>query len=136
MYSVGQGLCLLPFLHLAYALGHAAVGKQHELLYQLVGVFRLLEVAAHGLSRLVNFKAHLLAVELHGAVLEPRLAQLLCQHVERYQFLGVFTLVSFRSCWRRRLSRSVDNAVVFKYLLHLFVGETAVAFYHRVYQAP
>ena len=39
VHTIGQRLCRLALLHLAHALCHGAVGEQHKLLDELVGVF-------------------------------------------------------------------------------------------------
>ena len=136
MYSVRQCLCFLPLLNLAHALGHAAVGQQHELLHQFVGVFRLLEIAAYGLALVVYIKVELLTVKLHSAMLEPRRAQAFSQAVERYQLGGILALVSFRAGLRRGLASAVLHAVVLENLLHLLVAEPAVALDDGVDQTP
>src|SRR3712207_6047273 len=45
VYTVRQGLGFLALLCLPYALCHGAVGQQHELLDELVGILRPLKVA-------------------------------------------------------------------------------------------
>ena len=125
--AVGQGLWPLALFHLAHAFGHGLVGEQHKLFDKLVGVLRPLEVAAHGLALVVHVEVQLFAVELHRAVGEPLLAQLLGQAVELDQLVGVFALVAFGAGLWRGLPRSVLHAVVFEQLLHLLVGVAAVA---------
>ena len=68
----------------------------------------------------------LFAVEAHGAVLETSLAQALGQAVERDQLGGVLALIALGArggCW---LIGAINHAIVFKQLLHLFVGVTTV----------
>ena len=66
--TVGQYLGLLALGHLAHALGHRAVGQQHEFLHQLVGVLGYLDVSGYGVSILVDFKTDFGAVKADGAV--------------------------------------------------------------------
>ena len=111
--AIDESLRLLPFRHLSDALGHREVGEKHELLDEFVGIFRLLEIDAHGLAVLVDLEAHLCAVELEGALLVTAAAELLGKRVEGGQLAGELTVPG------------LDN------LLGLLIGEAAVALDHR-----
>ena len=142
MYAVGQRLGFLAFRHDAYHLRHAAVGKEHELLDEFVGIFRHLHVSAYGMPFLVNLEAHLGAVETYGAVLEPLLAQEFGKAVERHEFFGILAFEG------RTLGQGLGvlagqgevffggGAVALEDCLHLFVGEAAVGLDDRVCQVP
>ena len=108
--TVWQHFGFLAFGHTAYLFGYGTVGKQHELLYQLVGIFRLLEVDADGFALLVNFELHFVAVEVDGSCLKAVLTQYFGKLI---QLEHLFLEVSFAG---------FDN------LLGFFVGEAAVAF--------
>ena len=75
--AVGEYFGLLALGHAAYLLGHGTVGQQHELLDQLVGVLRHLEVDTDGFALLVYLELHLVAVEVDGSSGEAAFAQLL-----------------------------------------------------------
>ena len=79
VHTVWQHLRLLSLLHLPDTLRDGPVGEEHEFLDELVGFFRDFEVAFHRFPLAVYLEAHLLPVEVHGAVLEPFLTQLLRQ---------------------------------------------------------
>ena len=51
-------------------LGHTAVGQEHKLLDELVGLLLHLEIDLDGATRLVELEAHLLALEGNRSVLE------------------------------------------------------------------
>ena len=108
MHTVDKCLGLLLILGLAYALGHSAVGKQHELLDKLVGVFRHLEEHIDRVTVFVNVKSHLLAVKFHRTVFVTAAAQNLGEFVKLEYLLGIV------ACAR------------FDYLLSLLIGESAV----------
>ena len=82
MDAIGQRLGLLAALRLSDILGHGAVGEQHELLDELVGIALALEVGACGTAVGVDVEVQLLTLELHRPVLEPFGTELLGQHVE------------------------------------------------------
>ena len=142
VYAVGQHLGLASLWHAAHHLGHAAVGQQHELLDELVGVARHLHVGARGMSLLVDLEAHLGAVEADGAVLEAGGAQALGQAVERDELGGIFALglragrQRFGVSARQRQVGLRGLAVALEYLLHLLVGEAAHAAYDGVREVP
>ena len=115
--TVRQHFGFLAFGHTAYLFGYGAVGKQHELLYQLVGVFRLLEVDTDGFALLVDFELHLVAVEVDGTGLEAVLTQKLGKLVQLEYFFFVIAFPCF------------DD------LLGFFVGEAAVALDDGVHYA-
>ena len=142
MDTVGKHLRLSAFGHFGHHFRHTAVGQEHELLHQLVGILGHLDIGGHGVSLLVHFKPHLGTVETDGAVLEPLFAEQLGQAVERDEFGGIFPLrgstfgqrfgVFARQC--QVLGRSL--AVALQCLLHLFVGEAAVGADDGVRQVP
>ena len=116
---------------------HSAVGQQHKLLDELVGIFRLLEEAARGVPFLVDIEVQFFAVEVHGSVLEATLAQLLRHAVQHDEFLGQLARVGFLLRGGRcRLTGTVDNAVLLEYLLHLLVGEAAIGTDDGMGQVP
>ena len=115
--TVWQHFGFLAFGHAAYLFGYGAVGEQHELLYQLVGIFRLLEVDADGFALLVNFELHFVAVEVDGSCLKAVLTQYFGKLI---QLEHLFLEVSFASFYN---------------LLGFFVGEAAVALDDGMYHA-
>ena len=70
MYSIRQCFCLNSFLHLAYAFCHRTVGKEHELLYELIGIPRHLEIALDRLSSVIDVEMQFLTLEFHRPILE------------------------------------------------------------------
>ena len=62
--------------------GYAAVGKQHELLYEPVGLLGDLLVDIDGLALLVHFHLHLRTLEVHRAGLETAFAERQREFVE------------------------------------------------------
>ena len=124
-------------LGLAYRLGYGLVGQQHKLLDELVGILRHLEVGRCRLALLVDVEVQLLAVELHGAVLEARCAQLLGQGIQLDELCGMLALIGILlRGGRGGLASAVDHPIVLQYLLHLLVGIAAVAAYDGVGQVP
>ena len=128
VYAVGEHLCFLALGHLAYGLGHGAVGQQHEFLHQLVGVLRFLEVDAQGLAFLVNLELHLHAVELQRTARHTPFAQLLRQAVQLQQFIFIVAFARLDDLLRFlvgeaavALDDGVDNAVLqhFGLVVHL-----------------
>ena len=115
--AVGQHFGLLAFWHTAYLFGHGAVGQQHKLLNQLVGLFGYFEVHPDRFALFVYFELHLVAVEVDGSCLEAIVAQYLCQLVQLQNLLFVVALAGF------------DN------LLRLFVGKASVTSDNGVYNA-
>ena len=125
------------FTHLTNEFSHCAIGKQHELLNELVGILRLLVVAASGVALLVNIEVKLLTVELHGTILEACGTQFLRQSVEHYYLCRIFASIRLvlRSS-RRRLASAIYNTILLKNVLHLLIGKAPVTLYHRVSQVP
>ena len=134
VYSIGQSLGFLPLLHFPHPFCHGAIGQQHEFLYEFVGILRLLVIAACGLARIIDIEMELLAIELHGAILEALLAQLFGQGIEDDYLTGQFPFVFFPI--GSRLSGAVNDAILFQYLLHFFVGKAPVALDDGVCQMP
>ena len=114
MNTVRQRLGFGALLDLAYALGHRTVGQQHELLDELCGVVRLLEVRTGRLAVLVDVEVQFLAIELHGTTFEATLTQAFGQSVQRAQLLSIVAVLARQ------------------YLLHLLVGIAAVALDDRM----
>ena len=85
MNTIGQCLGLHTLLHLTDTLRNGAVGKQHKLLDEFVGILRHLEITPYRLSILVDIEMQFLTIKLHCSVLESRLTQLLRQLVELLQ---------------------------------------------------
>ena len=131
--TIGEHLGFLTLRHAAYALGNGTVGQQHELLNELVGILRALEVAACGVSLLIDIEVQFLSVKLHRAILEAALAQFLGQSVEGAQFPAVFVLVACLSRVGSRFAGTVDDTVVLQHLLCLLVGVAAVGADDGVY---
>ena len=69
--TVREYFWLFALGHASYLFGYGAVGEQHELLYQLVGVFGFFEIYADGFAFFINFELHFIAVEVNGAGGEP-----------------------------------------------------------------
>ena len=63
VHTIDEGLGGPVLGHLADVLGHLAVGQQHELLDEFVGVLGHVDMDSRGLTRLVDFKFLLFAVE-------------------------------------------------------------------------
>ena len=68
-------------------LRHDAVGKQHELLHQLVGILRLLEIYTKGMSLLINVKPHLNTVKTQGTICKTFLPQDLGQRIKSHYLI-------------------------------------------------
>ncbi len=134
--TVRQCLGLLPFFHLADALGDTPVGKEHELLNQLIGILGLLIIAPCGFSFLVDVKLQLLTVKLHGTATKPCGTELFGNPVESNQFLGILPFVTPTAGSGSRLTGAVNDTVLFQYLLHLLVCKATVALNHRMHQPP
>ena len=117
VHAIYESLLLAALLRLADGGGHRAVGQEHELLDELIGIFRHLEIYARGMAFLVDVETHLLAVEVHRAVFESLRAELLGQTVERGYLLHKVALA------------------VFDHFLGLLVGETAVRADHGAHDA-
>ena len=94
--SIGKGLGFLALGYLTNGLGNGAVGEEHELLDEFVGVLGTLEIATGGLALLVDVELHLLGVEIDGAALEAFLTKLLGKGIEGAELLGVFALIGVR----------------------------------------
>ena len=87
VHAVDKCLGLLAGRHLADVGGDGAVGQQHELLDELVGLERHMWHHSDGVALLVDVKLQFLAVERHRAALvEAACPELLCQVVE-HQYL-------------------------------------------------
>ena len=69
VHAIDKRLGGASALHLADCLCHSLVGKEHKLLDEFVGVFRLLEIHIYGTTGLVDIESHLAAVEVDGAFL-------------------------------------------------------------------
>ena len=94
---------------------HLAVGKQHELLDEFVGVLCHMDMDSSGPALLIDVKFDFFAVEGHRApLLKAAMPQLFCHLVEHGKLFGKVTLASLED------------------VLSLFVGETPVAAGHRV----
>ena len=120
MYAVDEclGIAALDFTD---EFGNSAVGQQHELLDQLVGILGLLEEYAYGMSCLVYVKTDLYTVKTQGSVLETFCTQYLGKTVQGHylcleliarQFILTALLLTLNDC------------------LNLLIGKTAVAAYH------
>jgi len=126
--TIGQRLGLAALLHTAYGLSHRLIGQQHEFLDEFVGIAGGLEVGLDRLARLVDVKVELLAVELHGAVLEAGGTEFLGKSIELDEFSSVLALIGILLCGRgRRLTCAVLHTIILKDLLHLFVCIAAIA---------
>ena len=110
MHTVRQCLCYLALCHLSYALCHGPVRKEHELLNELVGILRALEIAAYRLSCLVDFKAHFLTIELDSAILESLCAEFLSETIEGDECFSILPLIVFL-LWSR-LARAIHHAIL------------------------
>ena len=113
VYTIREDLGFLAFGHTSHGLCHRTVGKEHELLDELVGILGALEIAADGVSFLIDIEVELLGVELHGSVLEALLTQFLSQAVQRAQFPAILILISRLAGVRCGLAGAVDHAIVF-----------------------
>ena len=142
--AVGQRLgFLLVLVHLAHAFGHRPIGQQHELLDEFVRILRALEIDTGRMSFLINHEAHFLAVEVDGAMLHAGGTQLFGHAVQHDEFVaevfrrtgsadgaGILRRLLRRCGGLEVLVRSL--AQLFEQILHLFVGEAAVAAYDGV----
>ena len=96
---------------------HRAIGDEHKLLYQFVGVLRLLEIHAQGATLVVDLELHLVAIKVNGTLCEPSLAEFFSQTVQR---VDLFAEISAAGLYR---------------ILCLVVSETAVTTNHRPHDA-
>ena len=85
MDAIGQNLGLLVLGNLADAFGHRSVCQQHELLDELGGVRRHLEIDAGRVSVVVDIEAHLASVEIDSSRSKTPLTQLLGHAVQDNQ---------------------------------------------------
>ena len=114
MDAVDHCLGFLAGRHFSNVGSHGAVGKEHEFLNELVGLFRHVQVHSSGHAVLVDVEVFLFAVKLHGTLVKALLAQLLRQVVEGENLFYKVALASL------------------DYLLGLLIAEAAVAIDHRV----
>ena len=130
--TIREYLGLLALGHTAHTLGYRAVGKEHELLDELVGILRPLEVATGRMAFLVDVEMEFLGVELHRAVLESLFTQFLGQSVKGTELPSVLILIACRTRVRSRLSLSVHDSVVLQHLLCLLISIATVGADDRV----
>ena len=98
--------------HFTYPFGYGSVGQQHEFLYQLVGIFLLLEINAERPSgSFFYFELHFRTLKVDGTVVHSFLAENLGHIVQHLEFLYIFSLSAFKN------------------LLHFLVSEAAVTLY-------
>ena len=126
MYTVRKGLRFLSFLRHSDAFGHSLVGQKHEFFDEFICIFRPFEVTADGLPFLIHVEVKLFRVELDAPFLEASGPEKFRKPVECDHLFGIFALVTGFPGLRGRFARSVDDTVVFKQLLCLFIGITAV----------
>ena len=130
------------FATFAYALGHGAVGQQHELLDQFIGILGHLEIHAQGLAVLVDVEARFLTVEIHGALGKSATAHSFGHTVQGDEFLGkVFCRLVFGSLWVNVVAGvlvilGTGLAMCLQHLLHFLVDESTVAAGYRLCQVP
>ena len=135
--TIGQRLGFGAFLHASYRLSYRPVGQQHELLDELIGVFRAFEVAFDGLAFLVDVEVQLLALEFHGSVLEPLCPEAFGHAVEHDQFLGKLALIGvLLGGGRCGLAAAVHYAVLLENGLCLLIGKAPVTADDGVGQMP
>ena len=140
--AIDENLGLLVPGHTAYLFGHTAVGQEHKLLDQLVGVLGHLDVGRDGVALFVNLEAHFGAVETDGAVLEAAFAQLLGQAVERDELFDILALKGsalgqgFGVLAGQGQVGGRGFAVALQYGLHLLVSKAAVRANHGMGQVP
>ena len=110
MHTIYKRLGGLSLGNFTDVLGHLAVGQEHELLDEFVGILGHMDMYTSGLTLLVNVKLNLLAVERHrSTLLEAATAQLLSHLIEHGQLLGQVALARFQD------------------VLSLLIGEAPVA---------
>ena len=143
VHTVGEYLGFLSLWYAANHFGYAAVGQEHELFDEFVGVFCHLYVCGYWVSLVVDFKAHLGAVEAYRAVCKTLCAQDFGQAVERYKLFGVFahrlavgTFYRFGVVSRQSEVFGRGFAILLQYVLHFLVCKPAVAAYHGVRKVP
>ena len=86
--TIHKDLGLGPLAYPANAFGHGAVGQEHELLHQFVGILGHLEVYTCGFTFLVGLKAYLTSVKINGSAGEALPPQLLGHAVQCDKLLG------------------------------------------------
>ena len=91
--TIRQSLGAFSPCHLAHALRHVAVGQEHELLYQLIGILGTFHIATNRFALFVYIKMQLLGVKLHGTILESFRPQLLGQAVKGNQLVSVLAFI-------------------------------------------
>lgn len=101
----------------SHFLCYCPVGEQHEFFHQLVGILGLFEVYADRFSLFVDFKLHLVAVEVDGSCCETFLTKCFGDGVQHENFF--FKIARFR----------------FDDLLRLFVSEATVGVDDGMYDA-
>ena len=144
MNAVGQHLGLLALGHTAYALRNSAVGQQHELLNELVGILTHLDVGAYGMTFLIDLEVHLGAVEVHGTRCHALDAQMLSHSVEDQQGgderrvgLGLIPAPNRQLRLRHGSAHILGTglAACLKQCLHILVGKAPVAANGSVYDS-
>ena len=88
MDAIGQNLGLLVFGDFANAFCYCAIGEEHELFDEFVGVFCYFEIYAYGVSVGFDFESYFAPVEVDCSGVEAFLAQLFCYSVEDDEWLG------------------------------------------------
>ena len=126
MHTIDKGLGGLILGHFTDVLSHLAVGQQHELLDELIGILSLMDMHSGGLALLVDVKLDFLAVERdRSALLKATTAQLLGHLVEHSQFLGQVALTRFQDVLGLLIGESpvaAGDSVANLVFLHLGLG--------------
>ena len=75
---------------------------------------------------LIDVKVKFLRIKVYGTRLEPFFAKFFGKTVKRANLPAKLVLEAFLAGIGRRLPRSVNDTIVFQYLLRLLIGVTAV----------
>ena len=128
---------LLSFRHLgfSYVFSHGTVGKEHELLYEFVGIFRTFEIGSCRFSCFVDVEMQFFGIEIDGSVLKPLGTKFLGNGIKRTDLFGILSLPPFLARERCRLPCAIDNTVALQQFLRLFVGIATVTANDGVHNA-
>ena len=80
--------------HFSYCRSHNAIGKQHKLFYQMVGIKRIMEEYLNGLIVLIQTEMYLRRFEVDCPLAKTISTQLLRQSIQHLQCLSQLSTVN------------------------------------------
>ena len=94
--SIFRILLTIFAFHFSYRRCHNAIGKQHKLFYQMVGIKRIMEEYLNGLIVLIQTEMYLRRFEVDCSLAETISTQLLRQSIQHLQCLSQLSTVNFQ----------------------------------------